>query len=380
METCRLSASHLRLGVPLPGNVYDDAGKMLLAKGQVLDSQERLEELLARGMYVDIATFDAHYRPSSSAPAPAADNRFDPFLQRQGLKTRLHRLLRCVLEGSATVGELVALADELVRLADTDPDAAVAATLLDRDEASYPTAHSLGCATLCALAAQRLGWDDARRRSLIGAALTMNVGMLEFHQRLQRQTTPLTPAQQEQLRAHPRAAVGALTQIGIDDPAWLKAVAEHHERPDGAGYPAALTEPGEAAGLIRLADIFAARIMPRADRRAMAPAVVVKALFVDEGRGPAGPLVGALFKLLELYPPGSFVRLANGEIGVVFRRGGVANAPVVASVTTSSGSPLMQPVRRETERKEFAVAGTLLADKVPLGYDLAKLWIAPRRH
>ena len=38
METCRLSTAQVRIGVPLPGNVYDSAGQMLLSKGYVPES------------------------------------------------------------------------------------------------------------------------------------------------------------------------------------------------------------------------------------------------------------------------------------------------------------------------------------------------------
>lgn len=381
METCRLSASHVRLGVPLPGNVYDDAGQMLLSKGHVLNSQSQLDALLARGMYVDIATFDANFKAQSgTGAASVAEKKFDPFLLRGALKTRLHRLMRGILEASAKPDELRALADDLIRLADADAEAAIASALLDRDEASYATGHSLRSATLCALAAKRLGWTDERRRSVTGAALTMNLGMLELQQRWLRQTTPLTPAQREQLHAHPQAAADALARIGLDDPLWLAATLQHHERPDGKGYPAGLASPCEEAALLRLVDAFGARASPRADRRASPPAQIVRALYVEEGQGPAGPLVGALVKLLGLYPPGSFVRLANNEAGIVFRHGPAPNAPLVAVVTAGSGTPLMQPVRRETQRKEFAVTAALLADKINVGYDLAKLWIGTGKH
>lgn len=382
METYRLSTSHVKLGEPLPGDVYDEAGKMLLSKGYVLASQSQIDALLARGMYVDIATFEACFRPpgaGGSVPTTTA-SKFDPFLLRNTFKVRLHRLLRCVLEGSAKPSEIQALADDIARLSDADGDAAIAATFLDRDEPSYATGHSLGTATLCALAAQRIGWDEARRRSVVCAALTMNLGMLDVQQRLQRQATELTPPQREQLHSHPEAACAALEKIGVDDAAWLTAVRQHHERPDGHGYPAALAAPTEEANLIRLADAIGARVFPRADRRPLPAGQVVRALYVEEGQGPAAPLVGALVKLLGLYPPGCFVRLANNETGVVFRRGQAPNTLIVAAVTSGAGTPLMQPVRRDTQRKEHAISGALTADKLTIGYDLAKLWISDARH
>lgn len=380
METCRLTRSYLKLGVPLPGDVFDETGNKLLSRGFVIASETQLEELVSRGMYVDIATFEACFRRPGEAEAAGEGKRFDPFLIRRALKSRLNRLLDAVLAGKAAPGDVEALAADVIHLADADPDAAVAASLLDREEGTYPVGHCLCTATFCALAASRLEWAAPRRQGVVCAALTMNLGMLDLQQALQRQAKPLTPPQLERLHAHPAAACAALEQIGVVDACWLAAVREHHEHPGGGGYPAGLTAPCDEAGLLRLADVIGGRVAPRADRRALCPGQVIRSLFVEEGQGPAAHLVGALVKVLGLYPPGCFVQLASHEAGVVFRHGADSKSPIVAAVTASSGAPLMKPVRRECHRKGFEITGVLAADAVSVGYDLAKLWITDARH
>lgn len=379
METCRLSTSHVRIGLPLPGNVYDSGGQLLLSKGFVPDNQALIDGLLARGMYVEISVFETLFKPalSSSAPPPIQE-KFDPFLVRNTLKISLNRLLRGILDGSADAGQVTEFATMLERFADTDPEAAIAASLLDHQDESRSVAHSLNVATLCALLAGRLGWAEARRRSIMCAALTMNLGMFELQQRLLRQATPLTPAQQAQVHAHPEASLAALRQVGVEDALWLQAVGEHHEKSAGGGYPAKLQAPGEESQLVRLIDAFCARTAARADRRPLPPAQIVRALFVDEGKGPCGALVAALFKMIGIHPPGSFVKLENNELAVVFRPDPANNAPTVAAVTTASGTPTMQPVRRDTGRKGFAIASAVPYDKVSVGYDLGKLWVSTR--
>jgi hypothetical protein len=108
----------------------------------------------------------------------------------------------------------------------------------------------------------------------------------------------------------------------------------------------------------------------------MAPAQVIRGLFADEGKGPGAVFANALVQVFGLYPPGSFVRLANGEQAVVFRHGEGPGTPVVAAVTTGSGAPVMQPVRRETHRQGLAVAGTFVPERFAFGYDLGKLWVS----
>jgi HD-GYP domain-containing protein (c-di-GMP phosphodiesterase class II) len=203
----------------------------------------------------------------------------------------------------------------------------------------------------------------------------MNLGMLDLQQRLARQATPLTAAQREQVEAHPEAALAALSGIGVSDEIWLASVGQHHEKPGGQGYPRKLATPGKECQLLRLADVFCARASARADRRALAPAQLIRALFVEEAEGPCAPLVAALVKTLGFYPPGSYVKLASGEIAVVFRNGAGPKTPIVAAVTNAGGLPTMQPVRRDTDNPAYAIVGTLAPDTVSVGYDLGKLWL-----
>jgi len=56
-----------------------------------------------------------------------------------------------------------------------------------------------------------------------------------------------------------------------------------------------------------------------------------------------------------MYPPGSYVELASGEIGIVIARGRQANLPVVAALVSASGSALHVPAVRETVDKRHAV-------------------------
>lgn len=91
--------------------------------------------------------------------------------------------------------------------------------------------------------------------------------------------------------------------------------------------------------------------------------------------GPCATLAEALTKVLGLFTPGTFVKLANGEIAVVHRRSAAANAPLVASITNGSENPYMKPLRRDTQQKDFAITGLTLRGKLTTGYDLGILWI-----
>ena len=73
---------------------------------------------------------------------------------------------------------------------------------------------------------------------------------------------------------------------------------------------------------------------------------------------------GALLKAVGLYPPGSFVELVSGEIGIVVARGRRANLPFVAALVSPSGTPLGEPALRDTIDRRHAVRAAVPPNQV----------------
>ena len=70
--------------------------------------------------------------------------------------------------------------------------------------------------------------------------------------------------------------------------------------------------------------------------------------------------IGAtLLRVLGLYPPGSYVLLANGEVGVVTCRGAKGHTRVVAILVRASGAIVGRPHLRDTSLAEFVVQRSL---------------------
>ena len=157
---------------------------------------------------------------------------------------------------------------------------------------------------------------------------------------------------------------------GVKDELWLGAVERHHDSPPGpmANLPAAQ----QLARLIQRADIFAARMSARKRRPAMSANAAAKAAYLDENQQPdeAG---SAIIKATGLYPPGSLVRLRNGEVAVVLRRGLRTTEPVVATIVNASGNVLATPSLRETRLPAFEVTGGAAPHEVKVRLDLERL-------
>ena len=54
MKMVRLPHDKVELGAPLPWNVRDTEGRLLLSRGHVVSSEEQLQALLQRGAFVDV--------------------------------------------------------------------------------------------------------------------------------------------------------------------------------------------------------------------------------------------------------------------------------------------------------------------------------------
>jgi len=69
------------------------------------------------------------------------------------------------------------------------------------------------------------------------AVLFCNITFYEFQVLLNRMDGKLTEAQRIKLEKHPLQSATLMEAAGFMDPHMIKAIRQHHERPDGSGYP-----------------------------------------------------------------------------------------------------------------------------------------------
>ena len=343
--------SQIKPGSVLPWGVRDSNGNLLLAKGHLIVDASMLQALLDRGMFVDALKARSAAAPPANSGAVATPK--EGFFGRWSLlQRRLNSLLATPPPDlRKAMDEVITL---LITLTDSDPDQ-VLFLILRHDQSrlqSYGGAHSLHCGAVCCMTALRMGWTESKRRSLVGAALTMNISMIELQGQLAVQSKPPTPEQRGDIDSHPLRSSKLLRSGGVTDLDWLQAVEQHHEIPDGTGYPAKLTVVSEAAQMLRYVDIFSAKICARASRAAVFPNQAAKEVFTEN---QGHPLATALIKEFGMYPPGCFVKLNSGETAIVVRRGSTVTGPIVACLTNGKGEPMAKPALRDTSLKEHAV-------------------------
>jgi hypothetical protein len=373
MTLSRIAAGEAHTGQPLPWDLCDESGRLLLRQGFVVVHAAQWTRLLDAGLYRRDAAPFAVDAAGGQVERLASREKCTVFERVAAILQRLDSLL-AQPPSTDFAPRVLALADAVQQCFAQDADAAIATIQLIELQ-RYSVRRLVHAAILCELLQRHEGVAPAQRRVLLAAALTMNIAMLDLQDQLNLQTTPPDAAQRAQLRDHPLAATRILKALGVQDAQWLTAVAQHHETIDGKGYPQGLegADLSRDAQILSMVDRYGSMAIGRAYRAPVLPNVVLKKIFLDkESVDPklAALLVGAV----GMYPPGSLVALASGELAIVVKRSPVASQPLVYCLQDARGLRIDPPRRRLTSEPAFAVARLVAGSELALVPDAAVLW------
>ena len=229
----------------------------------------------------------------------------------------------------------------------------------------YSASHALVCGTLCHIMALELKLPQRERDSLVRAAFTMNIGMTALQDELADQREKPSAVQQEAIARHARDSEDLLEHLHITDDLWLQVVGQHHTILAERTPLASLSPPDRLTRILGAIDRYAAMISPRKSRPGGSATDSVRVLVgkeVDQ-RDEVGY---TLVRSVGLCPPGTFVRLDNGEVAVVLRRSEKANAPLVASVLDSARQPLSEPRLHQTSSGKPRIQSALARTAVKI--------------
>ncbi len=350
-----LDREAIRVGEPLPWDLVNAEGRILFRKGFIVHSETNRQRLLAMGLR---PREDDGLEPATPDPAPPPMGS-GPFRQLEYWADRTQdcfdHLSRNPRSRPGEIREIVSALQALYR---EHEDACLAAIHFNHHR-PYSCLHPVYSLFLAELFATATGYPGDTGTALAGAALTANLGMYEYHDEWATQAGPLDEAQQRVRLAHPDESVRRLRAAGITDPLWLRTVRQHHEHPDGSGYPQGL-KGGEIlreALVLAVIDRYLAFVMPRQGRRPLYPTAALKKLYEDAAKYDMD-IVANFIKLLGIYPPGTLVRLVNGELAVVIRRrANDALHPEVVSLGYLDGDWWEEPRPRDTREPPYRIKG-----------------------
>jgi hypothetical protein len=238
----------------------------------------------------------------------------------------------------------------------------------------YCATHALLCAAVCELTAQKLALPDLQRAALMKSALVMNIGMARDQDSLTRQQSAPTDWQRKLIQEHPVKSVDILQGFGFDDPDVLDLVRWHHEPGTFQGLESMVL----ARHVLAMADSFIAKMAGRKTRVSMSPVKAVKTMVM--GAEGIGLGVGsAMAQAAGFYPPGTYVKLANGETALSVQRGERANTPWIISILDKDGVALGKWVCKETTTPATTIASAVTAENVRVTVNIDKIRKARER-
>lgn len=316
----------------------------------------------------------------NSHPAPV-QNLSTIQLINQACKELETVLLADITQISDFTGQIKRIGKMVIDAATAQDDLSLASILHNQGSAPYPVRHCVDTAIVAMLVARRLKKAPNIIESIVAAALTMNVGMLKQQYVFQNKQGPLSDDDKKVIRDHPEEGVRLLREAGVTDTEWLSCILLHHENEDGSGYPLGKKnlEISQNAKIISIADRYCARVSAREYRKSLQADAAVRDLLAEDKKN-INPILAACFtKELGIYPVGSFVRLKNGETGMVTGRGLSATTPKVHILKGTSGQTLANPVLRDTTASEFALDSVLTEGQDQIKFSLQQLWGAAAR-
>jgi len=229
----------------------------------------------------------------------------------------------------------------------------------------YSASHALVCGTLCHILAHELQLPAHERDSLVRAALTMNIGMTALQDELAEQRERPSAAQQESIRNHPEESQALLERLFISDPLWLDVVGQHHAAVADRVPLASQPPQDRLTRILGTIDRYAAMISPRKSRAGRSATDSVRAL-VGQETDQRDEVSYTLVRSVGLCPPGTFVKLDNGETAIVLRRSEKANHPLVASLLDRHGHHHAQPSLYQTATGKPRIQSALARSAVSL--------------
>lgn len=391
MKLVAINARDLPLDRALPFALRDAGGRLLLGAGFTVADERQRQELLRQTLYAEEhhcaewrrrlnLAMDQRLRQGAALKDVVAA-RPDDGPRDTGVRTvstgdawfelrnRLDAVLRDVRAGSDWLPRLAELHARGRALFQRRPDESL--YHLVHESVHFSERYSAHHAWMTQLVAEQtaalLEWPQAERDALGRAALLMNVAMLRLQDHLASALVPPSDEQRREIDSHAERGEALLVAAGLDDALVAEVVRLHHDA-GVEGPPLATLPPARRlARLLRRVDIFGAKVSRRASRPAMSPLAAARQACLGAD-GQPDEVGGALLRAVGLYPPGSFVELASGEIGIVVARGRRANLPLVAALVSAGGNVYGEPMLRDTLDRRHAVKSAVAPERVKVRF------------
>ena len=300
----------LQSGLELARPVFAPDGRILLNSGVQMETTyiERLRHLRIPGVYVTDKDREGIQIPETISQRTRLD-----------ATARVKAVFDSVRVGKTfrleDVSESVkAIIDEIVR----NPN--VLASLSDvRSYDGYTFSHSVNVCVVSVMLGLKKGYNEIQLYELGLGAILHDIGKTQIPEEILTKPARLTEAEMALMQQHTTFGWQILRENPNVPLSSAHVAYQHHERPNGHGYPRQLTSERilPYAKIVAVADAYDAMTSERAYQRGMLPHEALKLINRLRGVQFESDMVDLLDRCVALYPVGCMVRLNSRELGVV---------------------------------------------------------------
>lgn len=183
----------------------------------------------------------------------------------------------------------------------------------------YTAQHCVNVSVLSIVFGKHLGFTNDQLKLIGLGALLHDVGKMQTPTEILDKPAKLTHEEFEIMKRHPVDGYETMAATGNVPDQALQIIRYHHERLSGRGYPDGLKgdQISTAVLMVAIADVYDAITSDRVYHAGMPAHEALKALLQISTGEFGRKLMEEFIRCIGIYPVGSVIELANGDIGVV---------------------------------------------------------------
>jgi HD-GYP domain-containing protein (c-di-GMP phosphodiesterase class II) len=347
-----LEVDKLPIGRAIDRDLLDGEGRLLVAAGTEL-TQALVESLKRRGidkLAVEPAEIKEEEKPEDLAVPVVSIRQIEGLIESEGLTPAISQFVRqkcsetvaesfraLEQEGQIDLGGIHETAQTVTEEVLTSPQVALTlADLILYDPGLH--SHSVNVLIIFLTISRAMGHPAQLIRDHATAALLHDIGRIVLRRGAQAGGVQLSP--EDERSEHTEAGYSYLWNLGGITESALKMVMNHHERYDGMGYPRRLkgTTLSDWDQILILANMYENLTWNRSTGLRSGFHDALATLIQDGSKIARKGIIRGAIQAFGHYPPGSWVRMNSGEIGLVMKsQPGSPLKPFVTVMYDSTG-------------------------------------------